>query len=106
MLFARSRIHFSNFRLLIANNAQGAKYGYVWAGSNLACFVFFYLFVPETKGRTLEEIDELFNNRVPVQKFKTYQTTIIDDAVNDVKDQCGKSEKTVDSTIDQVDAES
>ena len=48
---------------------QGAKYGYIWAGSNFCCFVFFYMFVPETKGRTLEEIDELFANRVSVRNF-------------------------------------
>ncbi|KAJ3567571.1 hypothetical protein NPX13_g6718 [Xylaria arbuscula] len=74
----------------------GAKYGYIWAGSNLACFIFFYLFVPETKGRTLEEIDELFNNRVSVRRFKTYRTTIIDDAVKDVKDRRGKEDEIVD----------
>ncbi|KAI0469906.1 general substrate transporter [Xylariaceae sp. FL0804] len=63
----------------------GAKYGYIWAGSNFICLVFFYLCVPETKGRTLEEIDELFMNRVPVRKFKSFQTTIIDEALKDVK---------------------
>lgn len=69
---------------------QGAKYGYIWAGSNLACFVFFFLFVPETKGRTLEEIDELFNNRVSVRKFRTYQTKIMDEALKDVQERNGK----------------
>ncbi|KAI1335976.1 general substrate transporter [Xylariaceae sp. FL0016] len=65
----------------------GAKYGYIWAGSNLCCLVFFYLCVPETKGRTLEEIDELFANRVSVKDFKTFQTTIIDKAIEDVRRQ-------------------
>lgn len=35
--------------------------------------MFFYLFIPETKGRSLEEIDEMFVNRVPRRQFKTYQ---------------------------------
>ncbi|KAI5861691.1 general substrate transporter [Durotheca rogersii] len=63
----------------------GAKYGYIWAGSNLCCLVFFYLCVPETKGRTLEEIDELFNNRVSVRNFKSFKTTIMAEALKDVK---------------------
>ena len=63
---------------------QGAKYGYIWAGSNFCCFVFFYLFVPETKGRTLEEIDELFANRVSVRNFRTFRTAIMEEALRDV----------------------
>ncbi|EMR68135.1 putative general substrate transporter protein [Eutypa lata UCREL1] len=62
----------------------GAKYGYIWAGSNFCCLVFFYLFVPETKGRTLEEIDELFANRVSVRNFKSFKTAIMEDALRDV----------------------
>ncbi len=29
--------------------------------------------VPETKGRSLEEIDEMFNNKVSTFKFKDYE---------------------------------
>lgn len=29
--------------------------------------------LPEMKDRSLEELDELFQNRVPVSKFKSYQ---------------------------------
>ncbi len=35
--------------------------------------VFFFLLIPETRGRTLEEIDEMFVNRVPRRQCKTYQ---------------------------------
>jgi hypothetical protein len=35
--------------------------------------LFFYFLFPETKGRSLEEIDEMFVNRVPRKQFKTYQ---------------------------------
>ncbi|KAF7624106.1 putative transporter [Aspergillus flavus] len=54
----------------------GARYGYIWAGSNLACVVFFYFFIPEMKGRTLEELDEIFAARVAARKFKSYQCLI------------------------------
>lgn len=45
--------------------------------------------MPELKGRTLEEIDELFINRVPAWKFKTYQTTIQEEAMAEIRRQEG-----------------
>ncbi|KAF4624588.1 hypothetical protein G7Y89_g13583 [Cudoniella acicularis] len=62
----------------------GMKYGWIWTGSNIICAVFFYFFLPETKGRTLEEIDELFENCVSVKGFSTYHTKIGEDAVHDI----------------------
>lgn len=79
----------------------GAKYAYIWAGSNLCCLVFFYLCVPETKGRTLEEIDELFANRVSVRNFKNFKTKIVAEALRDVKDRVPGSEKL--ATIEHID---
>ncbi|KAF1949731.1 MFS transporter [Byssothecium circinans] len=50
----------------------GAKVAYIWAASNAITFVYFYFFLPEMRGRTLEEIDELFINKVPRRDFPTY----------------------------------
>ena len=52
------------------------KYGYIWFPSGLlaAAFVFFYL--PEAKDCTLEELDEMFEARVPARKFRGYQCII------------------------------
>ncbi|KAI0455642.1 MFS transporter [Xylaria acuta] len=52
--------------------AWGPKYGYIWFASNFIVVVFAYLFLPETRDRTLEEIHEMFENKVPARKFKTY----------------------------------
>ncbi|KAI4869218.1 general substrate transporter [Hypoxylon rubiginosum] len=76
----------------------GAKYAYIWAGSNFCCLVFFYLCIPETKGRTLEEIDELFANRVSVRKFKNFETSIVAEALKDVESRSPGAEKKLTTT--------
>jgi hypothetical protein len=49
-----------------------------------------YFFFPEVKGRSLEEIDELFEARIPARKFRSYKCTgraaaVKDDFVQDEK---------------------
>jgi len=34
--------------------------------------VFIYFFVPEVRGRSLEEIEEMFDKNVPARKFQSY----------------------------------
>lgn len=70
----------------------GTKVGFIFGGLTVIVFVLTIIFVPETKDRTLEEIDEMFLNvsqlrpimrlsltdliqRVPTLKFKTYVCT-------------------------------
>ena len=38
----------------------------------MICVVFTYFFLPETRDRTLEEIHEMFEARLPARKFKGY----------------------------------
>ncbi|KIV79373.1 hypothetical protein PV11_06936 [Exophiala sideris] len=52
----------------------GAQYAYIWAPTNLLCAAFTFFFVPETNKRTLEEIDECYNKKIPIRKFKSYQS--------------------------------
>lgn len=67
------------------------KYGYIWFPSCLVAAAFIYFFLPEVKGRTLEEIDEMvyftpetlllnsaddlpqFEQRLPARKFASYK---------------------------------
>ncbi|RGP74524.1 hypothetical protein FSPOR_1101 [Fusarium sporotrichioides] len=51
----------------------GPRYGYIWFPSCMICVVWVYFFLPEVKGRTLEEIDTMFNERLPARKFRAYQ---------------------------------
>ncbi|GAB7354614.1 hypothetical protein MBLNU459_g5052t1 [Dothideomycetes sp. NU459] len=51
----------------------GPKYGYIWFPSCLIAAVFIYLYLPEIKDRSLEEITEMFEARLPARKFEDYK---------------------------------
>ncbi|KAI0809740.1 sugar porter family MFS transporter [Xylaria sp. FL0064] len=53
-------------------NLQG-KLGYYFGGLGALCLVWSYFRVPETKGRTYEELDVLFDRKVPAREFKKYR---------------------------------
>lgn len=46
------------------------KTGFFWCGTALLIFIWAFFRLPETKGRTFEELDILFAERVPTRKFK------------------------------------
>jgi hypothetical protein len=56
-------------RLLAAFTPTGA-FGF-YAGLNVVAFCMIFLFMPETKQRTLEELDYIF--AVPMKRFMSYQ---------------------------------
>lgn len=43
--------------------------------------LFYFFFLPEMTGRSLEEVNELFNARVPARKFATYQCAIHEEII-------------------------
>ncbi|RYP38602.1 hypothetical protein DL767_002538 [Monosporascus sp. MG133] len=53
-------------------NMQG-KLGYFFGGLGALCLVWSYFRIPETKNRTYEELDLLFDREVPAREFKAYQ---------------------------------
>ncbi|KAL2005365.1 hypothetical protein VTN00DRAFT_2576 [Thermoascus crustaceus] len=72
----------------------GAKYGYIWFPSCIVSAVFVYFYLPEVKDRTLEEIDEMFEMRLPARKFATYKCVGRAAREDDeVKDQGSSQEK-------------
>jgi len=58
----------------------GPKYGYIWFPSGLLAAAFVYFYIPEVKDRSLEEIDEMFEARVPAKKFRGYKCMIKEQA--------------------------
>nr|KAK5448860.1 hypothetical protein LTR18_001948 [Exophiala xenobiotica] len=53
-----------------AGNWKG-KIGFFWGGITILCFVWTYYRLPECKGRTYEELDLMFAQKVNARKFKT-----------------------------------
>jgi len=58
--------------------ALGGKVGFIFGSITLLASVFVFLCVPECKGRSLEEIDWLFHERVPVRKFRHHPSVRIE----------------------------
>jgi MFS transporter, SP family, general alpha glucoside:H+ symporter len=59
--------------LITPNQANlGAKTGLIYGSVALLTCIWTYFRLPECKGRTYEELDIMFERRVPTKKFKTY----------------------------------
>lgn len=54
----------------------GAKTYLVFAGCMAGIIVFMYFLMPETRGRSFAEIDEMYEAKVPAWKWRSYRTSI------------------------------
>ncbi|KAM5347547.1 hypothetical protein ACJ41O_007371 [Fusarium nematophilum] len=76
--------------------ALGSKVGFIFGSAAVPAGIFTFFCVPECNGRTLEEIDQLFRDGVPVRHFtKVKSVTLGDGALNSVKvddDEVGKGQ--------------
>lgn len=52
----------------------GGKLGYIYGVINALVVVGVFFFIPELKGRSLEEVDQLFASGAGLRKFKTVET--------------------------------
>lgn len=51
----------------------GGKIGWIFAAMGVAALAGVYFMIPETKGRSFEELDEMFNENVGTRAFRKYQ---------------------------------
>ncbi|KAI0482082.1 MFS monosaccharide transporter-like protein [Xylariaceae sp. FL0804] len=65
----------------------GPKYGYVWTPSCALAALWVWLYLPEVRGRSLEEIDEMFEARIPARKFRKYRCTGTHAALEEKKEE-------------------
>jgi hypothetical protein len=64
-------------QLLEAHSATGAPLGaqtaFIFAGCVLVTLIGSYFYLPETKARTMVEVDEMYAIGLPMRKWKGYQ---------------------------------
>lgn len=54
----------------------GGKVGFIFGGLCFPCIAFSWYFIPETRNRSYEELDEMFAKKVPPRHFDKYQTDV------------------------------
>lgn len=64
-----------------------SKVGFIFGAIAALCFAFTYFFVPECKGKTLEQVDYMFNEGVPLRSFGSYVTPELAGSGGDKKTQ-------------------
>lgn len=52
----------------------GSGTAYIWGGFAILSSIWAFFFMPELKGRNLEEIDQLFEANISARKFSDYET--------------------------------
>ncbi|KAI1342309.1 putative transporter [Xylariaceae sp. FL0016] len=73
------------------------RVGFVYGSFSVIAVVFVFFFVPELKGRSLEELDEMFQAGVPARKFRDYRTEGIGARITALQDGAHIDTKVVDA---------
>lgn len=71
----------------------GAGLGWLLGGNSVLAVIFAIFFVPELKGRSLEEVDELFEAKLWAWQFHKYQTKGIGSRITHLEDSSPKGDK-------------
>ena len=57
----------------------GAKVGFIYGSLTAVSVIVSYFMIPEMKGRSLEEVDQLFASGVSLRRFGSFETTRVED---------------------------
>lgn len=79
----------------------GGKVGFIYGAINFIMVVLVFFFIPELKGRTLEEVDQLFASGAPLRSFKNISTR---SATEIYEDHVGNKETGVETRVEKVEA--
>lgn len=63
----------SNYILPYCLEALNSKTGFVFGSVSCLAIVFVFFCVPECKGKTLEQVDRMFRDGVPLRKFGSFE---------------------------------
>lgn len=65
----------SNFIMPYCLEALSSKTGFVFGSVSVLSILFIYFCVPECRGKTLEQIDRMFQEGVPLRHFANYSSS-------------------------------
>lgn len=80
--------------------ALGARTAYIWMGCSVVAFFFCLLALPELKGRSLEEVDELFEKGIHAWQFRNATTSGIGARLHRIEQ--GEFQKPAIETVEEV----
>lgn len=60
----------------------GAKAAFIFGGCVFLTIIWAWFYLPETKSRSVAEIDELYRSGVPMWRWKGYRCQCLDDSVS------------------------
>lgn len=63
----------------------GAKAALIFAGCVLITVIWTYFFIPETKARTMAEIDEMYAINLPMRHWKHYKCEVVTSTIVEMK---------------------
>ncbi|KEF59383.1 uncharacterized protein A1O9_04227 [Exophiala aquamarina CBS 119918] len=69
-------VSFSLPYLLFKPRNLGPQVGFIFCFTSVVSLLFAYFCIPECFGKTLEEVDQLFLERVPIRKFRNARPTL------------------------------
>jgi SP family sugar:H+ symporter-like MFS transporter len=83
--------------------AIGGQVTFIYGSFSVAAMAFVYFCLPETKDRSLEELDEMFQNGVPTRKFASHTCTGLGSQIRKLEVKEGDGDlKQKESVIDHI----
>ncbi|KAM0431470.1 hypothetical protein ACHAPT_005448 [Fusarium lateritium] len=58
----------------------GGKVGFIFGSTSIVCIIYLWFYQPETRNRSFLELDEMFIKGVKARDFKTYRSTLEEQA--------------------------
>lgn len=79
-----------NFVNPYVQKSLGGSVTFIYGGFSVLAIAWVFFMVPETKNRSLEELDEMFQNHVKTRQFKTYVCTGFGAQITQLEEKGGK----------------
>jgi hypothetical protein len=62
----------------------GAKTAFIFAGCVFVTVLWTYFYIPETKARTMAEIDEMYSVKLPMRRWRDYKCEVVSSTAADL----------------------